>query len=70
MNDAELIDSLGGPARVAELLNLEKAGGVQRVHNWKARGIPARVRLERPDLFLRKAPAPEPAPAADAKAAA
>ena len=70
MNDAELIDSLGGPARVAELLNLEKAGGVQRVHNWKARGIPARVKLDHPDLFLRKSPTPEPAPAADAKAAA
>ena len=28
-------------------------GGVQRVHNWKTRGIPPRVKLERPDLFLK-----------------
>lgn len=52
MNDAELIEKLGGAAKVAELLNLDKDGGVQRVHNWKARGIPPKVKLERPDLFL------------------
>jgi hypothetical protein len=54
MNDEQLIESLGGPARLAELLNYDKEGGVQRVHNWIKRGIPARVKLERPDLFLRE----------------
>jgi hypothetical protein len=53
MTDADLIDELGGPAKVCELLSIPKHGGVQRVQNWKARGIPARVKLERPDLFLR-----------------
>ena len=53
MQDSELIDSLGGPARLAVELGYEKAGGVQRVQNWKVRGIPARVKLQRPDLFLR-----------------
>jgi hypothetical protein len=52
MSDADLIDQLGGPAKVCELLRIPKAGGVQRVQNWKVRGIPARVKLERPDLFL------------------
>jgi hypothetical protein len=52
MTDADLIDQLGGPAKVCELLRIPKAGGVQRVQNWKVRGIPARVKLERPDLFL------------------
>ncbi len=51
-NDKRLIESLGGPAKVAELLGYEKHGGVQRVHNWMTRGIPPRVKLERPDLFL------------------
>lgn len=54
MNDKKIIISLGGPAKVAELLGLDKLkGGVQRVHNWLARGIPAKEKLKRPDLFLR-----------------
>lgn len=51
--DRELIEHLGGPAKVAELLNYDKHGGVQRVHNWMTRGIPARVKLNHPDIFLR-----------------
>jgi hypothetical protein len=50
MDDAKLIEKLGGPAKVAALLRYG-AGGVQRVHNWLTRGIPAKVKLERPDLF-------------------
>jgi hypothetical protein len=50
-----LIQSLGGPTRVAELLGYDKSkGGVQRVANWQKRGIPAEVRLERPDIFGQK----------------
>jgi hypothetical protein len=52
MSDSDLIDQLGGPAKVCDLLHIPRHGGVQRVQNWKARGIPARVKLERPDLFL------------------
>jgi hypothetical protein len=51
-HDKALIERLGGPAKVAELLGYEKDGGTQRVHNWTSRGIPAKVKLERPDLFL------------------
>jgi hypothetical protein len=60
MTDAELIDALGGPARVCELLNIPKHRGVQRVHNWKARGIPARVKLQWPGVFLRAIEHPQP----------
>lgn len=49
-SDRALIQSLGGPARVAKLLGF-KRGGTQRVHNWTVRGIPARIRLRRPDVF-------------------
>lgn len=50
--DKALIESLGGAARVAELLGLDKDGGTQRVHNWCFRGIPAAMKVSRPDLFM------------------
>ena len=51
-NDRAIIERLGGPARVAEMLKLNKFGGVQRVSNWVRRGIPAQVKLDHPDIFL------------------
>ena len=51
--DRALIESLGGPAKVAELLGYEKEGGPQRVNNWVTRGIPAGVKLNHPDIFLK-----------------
>lgn len=51
-DDGALIESLGGPAKVAELLGYEKHGGTQRVHNWITRGIPSRVKLDYPELFM------------------
>lgn len=50
--DWKLITALGGPVKVAELLDLEKDGGVQRVQNWKSRGIPDAMKVARPDLFM------------------
>lgn len=56
MTDQDLIRSLGGPTEVAKRLGYDKKpGGVQRVHNWLSRGIPAKVKLEHADLFLRPA---------------
>lgn len=53
MEDKEIIKSLGGPAKVADLLHYDKKrGGVQRVQNWLTRGIPSHVKVARPDLFL------------------
>lgn len=51
MNDADLIDALGGPTALAGRLGYTDPGGVQRVSNWKRRGIPPRVRLEHQPLF-------------------
>ncbi len=53
MTDAELIRNLGGPTVLAARLKFKK-GGVQRVANWMTRGIPARVKLDHPDLFPHK----------------
>lgn len=55
MNDRKIIENLGGATKVAKLLNydLEK-GGAQKVHNWITRGIPPKVKLEFPNLFLRQ----------------
>ncbi|MDB5965169.1 MAG: putative phage protein [Polaromonas sp.] len=50
--DKQLINDLGGPSKVAEMLGLPKLGGQQRVQNWLARGIPAAVKVDRPDLFM------------------
>lgn len=51
--DAALIDALGGASKLADLLGYDKThGGVQRIQNWKTRGIPASVKLTRPDIFL------------------
>lgn len=46
--DKQLIESLGGAAKVAGQLGYS----VQRVQNWKERGIPAQVKLDHPELFL------------------
>ena len=54
-HDKALIARLGGPAKVAELLGYDKSsGGVQRVFNWTTRGIPARVKLAFPKIFLKR----------------
>lgn len=50
--DAKVIDRLGGPSILAQKLGFDpKSGGVQRVQNWKRRGIPELIRLRRPDVF-------------------
>jgi len=54
MDDKTIIESLGGPTRVCELLGLDKHGGVQRVQNWITRGIPYRVKVEHADIFLNR----------------
>jgi hypothetical protein len=54
MTDKELIQTLGGPIKVCELLGYETyPRGYQRVRNWMDRGIPAKVKLEHPDVFLK-----------------
>lgn len=51
--DSKIIDDLGGPAKLAEKLGYDKtAGGVQRIQNWRTRGIPDRVRIKFPELFM------------------
>lgn len=51
-NDCELIKRYGGPSKLAALLGYAKHNGPQRVSNWRTRGIPPRVKLEHPDIFL------------------
>lgn len=63
--DADLIEQLGGSAAVAALLGFQGDGRVQRVQNWKYRGIPDAVKLRlryelRPDIFGEPPAATEP----------
>lgn len=53
--DWALIEALGGPPEVVRLLKLTKPGSLQRVHNWKVRGIPSKVMLENQALFKKAA---------------
>ena len=50
--DREIIHRYGGPSKVAELIGLDKRGGAQRVQNWLVRGIPSRVKVEFPSMFM------------------
>lgn len=50
--DRALIERFGGPSKLAQLLGFSRVGGVQRVQNWKVRGIPSNVKLAYPDVFL------------------
>ena len=47
--DKDTLLRLGGSTKVAELLGYRDK---QRVQNWMTRGIPAKVKLEYPHLFL------------------
>lgn len=51
MDDATLIDRLGGPTKLAAALGYPVKGGPQRVANWASRGIPPAVKFSRLDLF-------------------
>lgn len=42
-----LIDSLGGPAELSRKTGFT----VQRINNWKVRGIPSSAKIKFPDLF-------------------
>lgn len=52
MTDAELINLHGGPARLAEKLGWHESRALQRIHNWRTRGIPAAIKLKYQHLFL------------------
>lgn len=52
--EIDVIQMLGGPKRVAELLGIaSEPGAIQRVGNWKRRGIPASVLIANPDFHRR-----------------
>lgn len=52
--EIDVIEMLGGPKRVAEMLGIvDEPGAIQRVGNWKRRGIPARVLIAHPDFYRR-----------------
>jgi hypothetical protein len=51
MNTQHLIDQLGGPTKVAKMLGWNEPGAVQRVANWRTRGIPAQVLLDHGDVL-------------------
>jgi hypothetical protein len=67
MTDAEIITHLGGPKKLADRLGFPQERGVQRVSNWCTRGIPAAVKVQWPEIFMRR-DMPEPATSAQGNA--
>lgn len=50
--DKELILALGGPTTVANMLGMKYKGAAQRIQNWMTRGIPPRVKVDHPEIFM------------------
>ncbi|MBM7064296.1 YdaS family helix-turn-helix protein [Neisseria elongata] len=48
MEDKKIIELHGGSTALSKLIGASP----QRVHNWKKRGIPAKIKLKYPHLFL------------------
>lgn len=53
--DQAIIEQQGGPTALAKLLGYDTAGGAQRVQNWMRRGIPSKVKVDFPEIFMRPA---------------
>jgi hypothetical protein len=53
LKHSEIIDALGGPAQISRDLGFNPESGVQRVHNWRLRGIPPKVLLAHQEYFER-----------------
>ncbi len=53
LKHSEIIDALGGPAQISRDLGFNPDSGVQRVHNWRIRGIPPKVLLDHKEYFDR-----------------
>ena len=41
-----LIEAVGGDSAFAQLLGIKGSGAVQRVNNWKRRGMPSIIELK------------------------
>ena len=52
MTDKDIIKKLGGSAVLARYLKMKYT----TVHNWTTSGIPAKYKLQHPELFLPKHP--------------
>jgi len=50
--DADLIRTLGGASKVARLLSEVEPVSVQSVHNWLSRGVPFRIKVLHPHIFM------------------
>lgn len=64
LKHSEIIDALGGPAKISRDLGFSPDSGVQRVHNWRLRGIPPKVLLAHQKYFERVKRSPKSTEAA------
>lgn len=54
--DKAFIEDIGGAPRLIRLMKLEGSRQIlcNRINLWKVRGIPAKYKLEYPEIFLNK----------------
>lgn len=48
--DKQIIKQLGGAGKVSKLVGVSR----QRAQNWLTRGIPAKIKIQFPELFLKE----------------
>ena len=54
MTDKEIIEFYGGGTKLARKLGLTTHHDRIKVNNWKIRGIPAKIKLKYPEIFLKR----------------
>ena len=54
MTDKEIVEFYGGGTKLARKLGLLTHPDRIKVNNWKVRGIPAKIKLQYPELFLKR----------------
>jgi len=54
MTDREIIEYYGGGTKLARKLGLLTHHDRIKVNLWKTRGIPAKIKLQYPEIFLKR----------------
>jgi hypothetical protein len=54
MTDKEIIEFYGGGTKLARKLGLLTHHDRIKVNLWKSRGIPAKIKLQYPEIFLKR----------------
>ena len=54
MTDSEIIEFCGGSKALCKRLGWSGISQEIKVYQWKKRGIPAKIKLQYPEIFLKR----------------